>query len=109
MEINKEHFKKLYPHLAEEFNVEEQRIDNPVRSELKTLEKKFSKYTPNVIDFIRRCDNSKQAKKIINYLEKRGEINYEYATMLKKQLKKLGLRSFGPKKEEEYYLKHGKL
>ncbi len=44
---------------------------------------------------------------IISYMEKRGEIETQYATKLRRQLKERGVRSFGPKKEHDYYLKHG--
>jgi hypothetical protein len=39
-------------------------------------------------------------------MEKRCEINKEYAQKLRAQLKQKGVRSFGPKKEENYYLKN---
>ncbi|MEM2412728.1 MAG: DUF2095 family protein, partial [Candidatus Bathyarchaeia archaeon] len=65
----------------------------------------FANYDPDVIDFIRRCDTEEQAEEIIAYMEKRGEISSEYAAQLRKQLKEKGVRSFGPKKEENYYLK----
>jgi len=35
-------------------------------------------------------------------MEKRGEISKEYAQKLRAQLKRKGVRSFGPKKEEDY-------
>ena len=60
---------------------------------------------PDVIDFIRRCNTEGEAEQIIVYLEKKGEISKEYATKLIKQLKSEGVRSFGSKKEENYYLK----
>jgi hypothetical protein len=44
---------------------------------------------------------------IIAYLEKREELTEEYATKLRKQLKRKGVRSFGSKKEERYYFKKG--
>ena len=110
MQMNKERFKKMFPHLAEEMNTKESRIAiSSVRSDIQTGEtassRKFVRYTPDVIDYIRRCDNEQQAKEIITYLEKRREINRQYAQRLRKQLKEKGVRSFGPKKEEDYYLK----
>jgi len=65
----------------------------------------FRGYNPDVIDFLRRCDNEKQAYEIIDYLEKRKEISAEYASQLRKQLRERGVRSFGSKKEDGYYLK----
>jgi hypothetical protein len=82
MQVDKGTFKKMFPRLAEE-------IDG---------------YNPTVIDFLRRCDTAKQAEEIIDYLEKRGEIDNKYAQKLKAQLKKKGVRSFGAKREEGYYL-----
>lgn len=90
---------------------EESRITiDSVRSDIQTGEKKASPdrsvgFTPDVVDFLRRCDNEQQAKEIIDYLKKRGEISLHYAQRLEKQLGKKGVRSFGPKKEEDYYLK----
>ncbi|MEM2715000.1 MAG: DUF2095 family protein, partial [Candidatus Bathyarchaeia archaeon] len=71
----------------------------------KAASRKFDGYNPDVIDFIRRCDTEEQAEEIIAYLEKKGEISQSYASNLRKQLKEKGVRSFGPKKEEAYYLR----
>jgi hypothetical protein len=73
----------------------------------KAVSKGFSHYMPDAIDFIRRCDTQGQAEEIITYLERRGEIEKQYAAKLREQVKEKGLRSFGPKKENDYYLKHG--
>lgn len=104
----------MFPHLAKELEGREQRVAiDSVRSDVQTGEKassdKFATYMPDVIDFLRRCDNEKQAEEIINYLEKRGEISFDYAQRLRKQLDEKGVRSFGTKKEEGYYLKQGGL
>jgi hypothetical protein len=111
MEVDKKRFKKMFPHLAKEMDVNEHRVAiTSVRSDVQTGEKmsseKFAGYIPGVIDFIRRCDDEQQAKEIINYMEKRGEINRDYAQKLRKQLNEKGVRSFGSKKEKDYYLKH---
>jgi hypothetical protein len=71
----------------------------------KAVSRRFTGYTPDVIDFLRRCDKVEQAEEIIGYLEKRKEISFEYARKLRKQLKEKGIRSFGSKKEDDYYLK----
>lgn len=82
-----------------------------VRSDLEIGEKassrKFDSYLPDVIDFIRRCDNEKQALEIVDYMERRREIDPHYARWLRKQLKEKGVRSFGPKKEDDYYSRRG--
>ncbi len=114
MQTDKRQFRKMFPHLARELEGGEQRIPiTSIRSDAKTGEKassdKFATYIPDVIDFLRRCDNGQQAEEIINYMEKRGEVSRNYAQRLRKQLKEKGVRSFGTKKEEDYYLKRGGL
>jgi len=110
MEINKEQFKRMFPNLAREMSDEESKVTiNSVRSDIeageKTASKSFRGYDPDAIDFLRRCDNEEQAKEIIDYLERRKEISKEYAAQLRRQLKEKGVRSFGSKKEDGYYLK----
>jgi hypothetical protein len=114
METEKKRFRKMFPHLAEELGGKEHVTPiTSVRSDLQTGEeassKKFVSYMPDVIDFIRRCDNDQQAAETISYLEKRGEVNHEYARRLRRQLREKGVRSFGLKKEEDYYSKQSNL
>lgn len=114
MELNREAFKKTFPNLARELESDENKIEiSSVRTDVKTGEKassgRFIHYMPDVIDFIRRCDTAKQAGEIIDYMEKKGEIKEQYAQKLRRQLRRKGVRSFGPKKEENYYLNHGEL
>jgi len=112
MEINKEQFKRMFPHLAKEMELGENKVTiTSVRSDIETGEKvvsrRFVHYVPDVVDFIRRCNTDKEAYEIVDYMERRGEISVEYAERLRKQLKEKGVRSFGPKKEEGYYFKYG--
>ncbi|MBX5321208.1 MAG: DUF2095 family protein [Candidatus Bathyarchaeota archaeon] len=114
VEFDKETFKKLFPNLAKEMELGENKVAvNSVRTDSNCGERAaarhFVHYDPDVIDFLRRCDTQEQAEEIIAYMEKRGEISKEYAEKLRKQLKEKGVRSFGPKKEENYYLKRGGL
>jgi len=114
MQFDKKAFRKMFPNLAGEMESDEHRVGiNSVRSDMETGEeassKRFVHYTPDVIDFIRRCDTKEQAEEIISYTEKRGEIEKQYADRLKRQLRAKGVRSFGPKKEENYYFRHGEL
>jgi hypothetical protein len=114
LEIDKETFKRLFPNLAREMESGGNKVAvNSVRTEVKTGERavssNFVHYDPDVIDFLRRCDTAEQAEEIIAYMERRGEISKEYASKLRKQLKEKGVRSFGPKKEENYYLKRAGL
>jgi hypothetical protein len=70
---------------------------------------KLRHFNPQAVDFLRRCDTQAQAEEIIVYLEKKGEITKEYAGELRAQMKKEGVRCFGPKKEENHYFKEAGL
>jgi len=114
VESDKKSFKKMFPNLSEELEGGDSKVSidavrtNPGTAE-KTIPDKFRNFDPTVVDFIRRCDTEEQAEAIIAYLEKRGELTEEYAAKLRKQLKREGVRSFGSKKEENYYFKQGGL
>ena len=109
MDFEKKRFKRMFPNLTEEMETGENRVGiSSVRSdtavaERATTAKRFDNYVPDAVDYIRRCDNEKQAEEIVIYLEKRHEITVEYAQKLRKQLKTKGVRSFGPKKADDYY------
>jgi hypothetical protein len=112
VETDKKSFRKMFPNLSEELEDGESTVPiDAVRTDSEAAEKsmpdKFCNYDPNVVDFIRRCDTKEQAKTIIMYLEKRGEVSKEYARALRQQLKREGVRSFGSKKEDGYYFKQG--
>ena len=114
MAFDKESFKRMFPNLAKEMESDENKVDiDSVRTEIHAGEKaasnRFVHYMPDVIDFIRRCDTAEQAEEVIAYMEKRGEINKPHASRLRQQLKEKGVGSFGSKKEQDYYLKHGEL
>jgi len=114
VETDKKSFKKMFPHLSEELEGGKKKVAiGAVRTDSdaaeKSLSDKFRNYNPTVIDFIQRCDTEAQAETIIAYLEKRGELTKEYAEELRKQMKKEGVRSFGSKKEQNYYFKQGGL
>jgi hypothetical protein len=110
MDIEKKKFRKMFPSLSDELENGKCKTEiSSVRSDTESAERavsrRFTDYVPDVIDFIRRCDRVEQAEEIICYLEKRNEISPAYARKIRKQLKQKGVRSFGPKKEDDYYLK----
>jgi len=113
VERDKEAIKRMFPNMAKEIGSGESKVSvNSVRTddgadEKHAMRKKYSEYIPDVVDFLRRCDTVQQAEEIIAYMEKRGEIDGRYARQLRKQLNEKGVRSFGTKKEDDYYLKHG--
>jgi len=109
--MEKKSFKKMFPNLSKELEGEENKVKiDAVRTNSETAEKTFCdplhNFNPTVVDFIRRCDTEDQAESIIAFLEKRSEITPKRATQLRTQLKKKGVRSFGPKKEDNYYFNH---
>ena len=128
MAIDKESLKKMFPNLYKELEQGEVKISidsvrrNPQEAETETAEAaeeevepkaststpdKLRHFNPTAVDFIRRCDTEVQAEEIIAYLQKKGEITEEYAEELRCQLKQEGVRSFGPKKEENHYFREG--
>ena len=133
MAVDKEYLKKMFPNLYKELERGECKVSidslrrNPQEAEVEAEgaetddEEEKAKAEPNetvnpdklrhfnpcVVDFIRRCDTEAQAKEIIAYLQKKGEITKKYACELRRQLKRDGVRSFGPKKEENHYFREG--
>ncbi|MCW4020479.1 MAG: DUF2095 domain-containing protein [Candidatus Bathyarchaeota archaeon] len=110
MEIDKKRFQKMFPSLSKEIGGEEGKIAiTSIRTEAesgeKVVSKRFEAYNPDVIDFLRRCDNEEHAREIIEYLEREKEITSKDACNLIRQLREKGMRSFGTKKEEDYYLR----
>jgi hypothetical protein len=131
MAIDKKSLKKMFPNLYRE--LEDGEVKVPINAVRKTpleaeeavadeeceecSEEEFTSCTetpdklrhfnPSAVDFIRRCDTEAQAEEIIAYLQKKGEITKETAHQLRCQLKRDGVRSFGPKKEECYYFREG--
>ena len=130
MAIDKEYLKKMFPNLYKEIESGDAKIPidalrkNPEEAEADIAEcaeeevepevdtvtpDKLRHFNPGAVDFIRRCDTEGQAEEIICYLQKKGEITNEYAVELRCKLKRDGLRSFGPKKEENHYFREGGL
>jgi hypothetical protein len=128
MAVDKKSLRKMFPHLYKELETSENKVSidalrkDPLEAEAvaegKECEEeefgpctetpdKLRHFNPSAVDFIRRCDTVAQAEEIIVYLQKKGEITVEYAEELLLQLKRDGLRSFGPKKEEYYYFREG--
>lgn len=115
MHVSKKKLREMFPNLTEEMDANAHKVAiNSIRSDTKNAEKtasaqrNFADYDPDVIDFLRRCDNKKQATEIITYMETRGEITRIYAQKLRRQLLKMGVRSFGAKKKEGHYFKVAK-
>jgi hypothetical protein len=125
--MDKETLKKMFPNLYRELQESENKISiGAVRKDAEQAEEAVSReceeeefilssdtpdklrhFNPSAVDFIRRCDTETQAEEIIAYLQKKGEITKECAEQLRCQLNRDGVRSFGPKKEENHYFREG--
>lgn len=104
--MDKKEFKKKFPALFKE--LEKGETDIQFKESLNSSKENkdiFQGYSPTTIDYLRRCDNKEQAERTIDYLVKNGDIEESYGNELRKQLREKGLRSFGPKKEDGYYLR----
>ncbi len=102
-------FRRNYPTLSKELEegaTQSFRIDGVRTVSEESNEEKVS-YTPDVVDYIRRCDTLSQANEIVDFLTKQGELTQSQARAIKSQLKSEGIRSFGSKKEKDHYLHHG--
>jgi hypothetical protein len=115
-EASQEKFQKRFPHLAAEIEgtsslvrIDGVRWEKTDRSQVTSTSGRaeFSGFSPDVIDFLRRCNNEQEALEIIDFLEKRCEIDAAYAKALRQQLRVHGLRSFGAKKSWGYYEREG--
>ncbi len=130
MALDKKSLKKMFPHLYDELETGEVKVPidavrkNPLEAEEAAMgveyeceeeelapcaeaPSKLRHFYPSAVDFIRRCDTEAQAEEIISYMQKKGEISKENAEQMRCQLKQKGVRSFGPKKEENHYFREG--
>ena len=94
-------FRRLFPNLADELI--ESKSDRSIDNENGGNSREWARYSPGVVDFIRRCDNEEEAEEIINYMEEKGEITAEEADKLRKRLRRGGLSSFGGRKKADFY------
>ena len=102
--------KKKYPSIYQELQLETSKVRiSSYRSDTNTGEAaavsghNLTGYMPDVIDYLRRCDNEAQAKEIIEFLKEQGELSSQYADRLIAQLLEHGVRSFGSKKPPGWY------
>ncbi len=102
----------MFPNLAQEIENGEAKVKiDSVNLNADTDEKvspdKLRDFNPSVIDFLRRCETNDHAESIIAFMENKGDLDRRHAERLRLQLRKEGVRSFGPKKEDGYYFKQG--
>jgi len=99
--ISEKALKKNFPHLLKE--LEEGRSGKGKPPKMKV--DKGRGYDPSVLDFLKRCDNDREALEIVDYLERRGEITEAYAASLRTWIKKKGVRYFGEKRAPGHYFR----
>lgn len=61
-------------------------------------------FEPGPIDFLRRARTVEEALEVIDYLEKRGELEKDKASELRRLIREKGLGALGPRKKDGYYL-----
>ena len=114
MDIKSKKFKKMFPNLAKELKqgsatVKINSIQHDSKAKEKIVSKTFEGYSPDVIDFLKRCSTLEEANEIIDYMEKQNKISTKDAQKLRIQLNEKGVRSFGAKKGNNYYDLKGKI
>ena len=104
-----EEFRRDFPALNKELEegiTRSFKIDGVRTVSEESKEEKIA-YTPDVVDYIRRCDTLTQANEIVEFLVKQDEISPAQGRAIKAKLKADGIRSFGAKREKDHYLHHG--
>lgn len=109
-------FQERFPHLAAEMEasgppvrIDGVRWQETTRAKTAATPKpaRFARYSPDIVDFVRRCNTEEEALEIIAFMEKRREIDAPHAQALRQQLRTRGLRSFGSKKTWGHYEREG--
>jgi hypothetical protein len=99
--ISEKELKRNFPNLLKELGERKPDKGKPPRVRVD----KGRGYDPSILDFLRRCDNDREALEIVDYLERRGEITETYAASLRKRIKEKGVRSFGEKRAPGHYFR----
>lgn len=99
--VSENELRKNFPQLFKE-------LESGKSIEDKLIKMKVDKgrgYEPSALDFLKRCNDDKEAFEVIDYLERRGEITKAYATTLKRQVKEKGVKFFGEKRRPGHYFR----
>lgn len=110
--MEKKDFKRLFPHIADEMETGDSKVDlnkatepSPSTEPSYKEDRKYTGFLPGAVDFIRRCKKVREAEEIISFLEKKGDVGKNEANALRKQLREEGLKSFGTHKGPGFYEK----
>ncbi len=97
--LSKDEIEESLPNLSEELEEEEGK-------DLKV--NPFDRYEPDIIDFLRRCEDDSEAKDLIGWMKDNDRIDEEKAKEIKRKLDQEGVRSFGSLKKWGWYSKKAK-
>ena len=87
----------------DEFDVNNSDLEIKIKTKTKYDSDYLEGFEPSAVDFIRRAKTIKEANEVIDYLEKKKELNTIQAAELRSKLEKDGLESFGAHKKDGYY------
>ncbi len=105
----REQFPNLYSELTEKNmsigidKVEKDLITSTLREDDKQDQDSFSRYDPDVFDFLSKAKTDKEGLEVIDFLKKQNQISSNTAKELKDKITKEGIRSFGPLRSVNYY------
>ncbi len=105
MRLSIEEFRRKYPHLAKEIldSDETPHMELSVAYRAPPSLDPWRGYVPGPIDYLRRARDEKEAREVIQYLLRHGEITSDEAKYYLDLLEEKGLEAFGPRKEGDYY------
>lgn len=96
-EYDVDEFRRLFPKLSKEL------MNNKRYSVKEVSRDPLAGYEPNVYDFLCRARSVEEGLKVLEYLEKRGELSPERSRELRDKLMRDGLESFGERRDFGYY------
>ena len=105
----REKFPSLYSELTEKNmsigidKVEKDLITSTLREDDQQDQDPFSRYDPDVFDFLAKAKTDKEGLEVIDFLKKQNQISSNTAKELKDKITKEGIRSFGPLRSVNYY------
>lgn len=105
----REKFPSLYSELTEKDmsigidKVEKDLITSTLREDDQQDQDPFSRYDPDVFDFLAKAKTDKEGLEVIDFLKKQNQISSNTAEELEEKIANEGIRSFGPLRSVNYY------
>lgn len=107
----REQFPSLYSELTEKSmsigidKVDKDLITSTLREDDQQDQDPFSRYDPDVFDFLSKAKTDKEGLEVIDFLKKQNQISSNTAKELKDKIMNNGIRSFGPLRSVNYYFR----